>query len=65
MRQEMKMWIARDSDGMLCLFYCFKPQKGKNVWSGDTHPIILNKSMFPEIKWSDSEPTEVEIIIKK
>lgn len=65
MRREMKMWIARDSDGMLCLFYYFKPQKGKNVWSGDTHPIILPQFMFPEIKWSDSEPTEVEIIIKK
>lgn len=65
MRREMKMWIARDSDGMLCLFYYFKPQKGKNVWIGDVQPIILHQSMFPEIKWSDSEPTEVEIIIKK
>lgn len=59
------MWVARDSDGIICLFD-WKPKKCKKAWYSDKGQItILEDKMFPEVKWEDEEPTEVEPIIKK
>lgn len=54
------MWIARDKDGLLCV-YDYKPSKGREVWLESTRGLgawTLPKEWFPEIKWEDEEPWE-------
>ena len=63
------MWIARDRNGRLCA-YNHKPYKDNSdgVWRPDKMAnsyLMLDTADFPEIKWADSEPTEVELVIKK
>lgn len=60
------MWIARDKDGILNLFK-EKPNKERYRWYSDRiqPDMYLNRLLFPEVKWEDEEPTEVELIIKK
>ena len=63
-------WVARDEDGSLTLFYgSDKPSKKDNddYWSavfGNTLEY-LPQEMFPDIKWEDVEPTQIELIIKR
>lgn len=63
-------WVCRDEDNTLTLFYgSDKPSKKDNddYWSavyGNTLEY-LNQNLFPDVKWEDSEPTKVEIIIKR
>ena len=45
------MYIARDKDGTLCVFF--------------NKPIKIDSSLFPEVKWEDEEPTEVELVTKE
>ena len=59
----IKMWIARDKTEMLYLFKT-KPIKNEAVWieeSGTIEITQLDMRLFPEVKWSDKEPTEVEL----
>ena len=62
-------WIARDESGILCCYYN-KPTKLKFEWLdfSNMNYHILERSItntnFPNIKWEDEEPTEVEITIK-
>lgn len=63
------MWIARDKDGDLFL-YGDKPYKYHNGWRTDIDKKMfvitwIPPYMFPEVKWEDEEPTEVELIIKQ
>ena len=64
---ELEAWVARDEDGMLYL-YLREPQKVAGQW---TVPdlllgyIKLGDTVFPEVQWSDKEPTRVSITIKK
>ena len=64
---EIELWAARDKDGRLFL-YPSKPEKNVVQW---TLPDIgfdfirLGRESFPEIQWSDEEPTRVSITIKK
>ena len=53
-------YIARDSDGELSV-YDVKPVKLDTRWSDDLGDWIepLNNDYFPEVKWSDEEPTKV------
>ena len=66
--KEMEAWIARDEDGTLFL-YKDKPFRGSEQWHENpvlfTGLIELRREWFPEIKWSDDEPTRVSITIKK
>lgn len=55
----MKAWIARSKDGSLCLF-TKKPNKIDEWWFGE-----LNIDGFDNVKWTDDEPTEVEVTINK
>lgn len=63
-------WVARDEDGSLTLFYgSDKPSKKDNddYWSavfGNTLEY-LPQEMFPDVKWEDVEPTQIELIIKR
>lgn len=52
------MWIARDKNGELWL-HKEKPMKFRDMWCsiGDIELLsIVDKSIFPEVKWSDTEP---------
>ena len=66
---EQEMWVARDKDGELVM-YENKPFKDKRAeqwipvgWFGWCE--FLPKNWFPEVKWSDDEPTKVKLVIDK
>ena len=61
---EIELWVARDKSGRLYL-YSIKPIKDKFVWYSPGFSLALGRTPFPEIKWSDDEPTKVSITIKK
>ena len=61
---EIESWAARDMDGKIFL-YRDKPIKDKFVWYSPGFSLVLASASFPEIKWSDDEPTRVSITIKK
>ena len=65
---EIEGWLARDEDGELYL-YRDKPLRGSEQWHENpvsiTGLIELRRELFPEIKWSDDEPTKVKITIEK
>lgn len=65
-----KGWVARDKDGLLCVFYGDKPQRGGgNRWWPPEHCperdwMCIDEKKFPELTW-ESEPIEIELTIKK
>ena len=59
-----EMWLARDKDKTLVLFPCEKPVKDNLHWCAERW-IILDEDLFPEVQWSDEEPTKVKFIIDK
>ena len=61
---EIEAWAARDEGGMLYL-YRDKPIKDKFVWYSPGFSFVLASASFPEVQWSDEEPTRVSITIKK
>ena len=61
---EIESWAARDMDGKLFL-YRDKPIKDKFVWYSPGFSFVLASASFPEVKWSDDEPTKVKITIEK
>ena len=62
--KEIELWAARDMDGKLFL-YKLKPLKDLTVWYSSGFSLALGITPFPEIKWSDEEPTRVKITIEK
>lgn len=60
------MWIARDLSRILIL-YPYKPLKHEKdgVWIGKGEWFMLESDLFPEVKWEDSEPTEIKLVIDK
>ena len=59
--QEYK-WIARDSDGNLCV-YEGKPKKEEGSWYSDGYGYLYYfNHLFPAIKWEDEEPTRISDI---
>lgn len=56
-------WLARDYDGDLCV-YGNKPEKYELYWSNDEGSAVIKKDNFPQIKWSDSQPTSIESVIQ-
>ena len=61
---EIESWAARDMDGKLFL-YRDKPIKDKFVWYSPGFSLVLASASFPEVQWSDDEPTKVSITLKK
>ena len=65
------MWLARDKDENLFLYIGSIPIKNRldNVWVAKevriTDSMLLDKDLFPEVKWSDDEPTKVKLEIVK
>ena len=68
---EQEMWLARDKDENLFLYIGSIPIKNRldNVWVAKevriTYAMLLDKDLFPEVKWSDNEPTKVKLVIEK
>ena len=62
-----EMWLTRDEDNTLGLSIGDKPIKQKTMWtiSNNTLFIKLDSSRYPEVQWSDEEPTKVKLIIDK
>ena len=63
----LERWVARDKDGTLCLYFGNKPpEKCKTLWDVyDDLFIEIDGSLFPEVQWSDEEPTKVKLVIDK
>ncbi|MCP5063619.1 MAG: hypothetical protein GY936_14325 [Ignavibacteriae bacterium] len=68
----MKFYLTRDKDKALVLWKTKtrKDVKVLNAWvhvkstrDNDDY-IVMPKRMFPEVKWTDKQPTEVDIKIK-
>ena len=63
-----ELWLARDSHNALFL-YKEKPVKYPTIWVCSLttpRPLLeLDSSLFPEVKWSDKEPTKVKLVIDK
>ena len=60
---EIELWAARELDGKLYL-YRYKPIKDKFVWYSPGFSLALGRTPFPEVQWSDKEPTRVSIFLK-
>ena len=66
-----EMWLARDEDDSLFLYIGGIPKKNRldNEWITKelriTDAILLDKDLFPEVQWSDEEPTKVKLVIVK
>lgn len=63
---KIKVWVARDLGNEIELnLFTEKPTRGEFNWFVSNGDIIkLNRNIFPELKW-ESEPIEVELIIRK
>ena len=59
---EWAKYVARDKDGALYT-YVIKPTKGSRVWLYGGKYIWLPSELFPDVKWSDEEPTEIVQIL--
>ena len=71
MEEKITAWIARDGNMSLYIFF-ERPKKfekykfwdlenAEGIWGTNKE---LNKDLFPQVKWEDSEPTKVELTIK-
>jgi hypothetical protein len=60
------MWVVRDSDNQLKLYFDGKPRKHGDYWygSGQGFCVMIPEELFPEVQWSDAEPVEVELARK-
>ena len=61
---EIELWAARDNNGKLYL-YRDRPIKDKFIWYSPGFSLVLASASFPEVQWSDDEPTRVSITIEK
>ena len=63
--KRLKAWVARDEDGSLYM-YPDKPKKRSYNWYANKVGYMkLEDSLFTEVQWSDEEPTEIKLSIKK
>jgi hypothetical protein len=56
----MKLWIARDLDGTLCLFDGNKPKPILGEWMPNKNCYNIDRRLFPEVTY-DNSPQEVEL----
>ena len=67
--KEIQAWVARDRSGNLYLYRC-RPLRYGNIWRIDDSIAGIGflrfaDELFPEVQWSDKEPTKVKIAIEK
>ena len=61
-----EMWLARDANNELYLFIDeVRPKKKREKWTGRIFSTIIEipKRHFPQVQWSDEEPTKVKLVI--
>lgn len=61
------MWLARDENENLYL-HDTKPKKDtrRGIWTSlELYPYLIFPDKFPEVQWSDEEPTKVKLVIEK
>ena len=60
LRNEGYNYLARDENGDLWAFRV-KPEKEDDSWDAETdyHSNIIYNDNFPEIQWTDDEPTKI------
>ena len=70
MENKLKLWIARDEDGLLYLHFDHQLIKGNRQWrllhseaDGGVDIIKLYSNLFPSVKCEDEEPTEAYITL--
>lgn len=65
--EDVKMWLARDMNNSIWLYVGdIEPKRKDGYWScGDDDSIPLDDDFFPEVQWSDEEPTKVKLVIDK
>ena len=62
----IEMWLARNKDERLHVYRGEKPKRFLKTWSNSSFDVSpLPRQWFPEIKWSDDEPTKVKFTIEK
>ena len=64
----MKAFLARDSDGKLFLYSPNPPIRftHSSEWIAECNSdnvSNIDQDLFPEVKWEDEEPTEINIEI--
>ena len=59
--------MARDKDGTLYLYVGNNyPRRGYTYWTTDDGDCLqIEPHFFPEVQWSDEEPTKVKLLIDK
>ena len=59
--------MARDKDGTLYLYVGNNyPRRGYTYWTTDDGDCLqIEPHFFPEVQWSDEEPTKVKLVIDK
>ena len=69
MENKLKVWVARDEDGKLYIYF-IHPIKRKKEWRLlDFHnedgvgAKRIDSDLFPSVKWEDEEPTEAYITL--
>ena len=69
MENKLKVWIARDEDGRLYIYFIY-PHKRKGEWRlPDFHnedgigAKRIDSDPFPSVQWKDEEPTEAYITL--
>ena len=68
--KEIEAWLARDRNGKIYLYRGI-PVKDGNIWRYDDDSLAciyflrLADELFPEVQWSDKEPTKVKITIER
>ena len=60
----MKLWIARDKDDILRLFYIKPFLNINNEWDSDDNDFVIDEDQFPEVTFENS-PQQVEIKLVK
>ena len=69
MEEKITAWLARDERGDLYL-YNEEPHKDNKYpewligFDNEGKYIEIDTELFPQVKWEDKEPTEVELTIK-
>lgn len=65
MEEKITAWVSRDDVGDKIVLHLHKPYiKEEGMWKSSFIPRVLEQDLFPDIKWEDEEPTEVELTIK-
>lgn len=63
--QGVDLWIARNKNESLFLFVEEKPYKEGDWWEIFSYQYFtMDNSLFPEVQWSDEEPTRVRLVIE-